>query len=173
VAGVAAESGASLDEVVRLTQKARDNCRTIGVALSSCTLPATGRATFELGENEMEVGMGLHGEPGVRRTALLSADETAAMMLPLLLRDMPFRRGDVVNLLINGYGSTTLMEMYIMNRAFRQMLATQGITVHGSEIGNFCTTQEMAGCSLTLMRLDDELMKLVDAPANCPAYTRF
>ncbi len=173
VAGAAAESGAGIDEVVRLTQTARDNCRTIGVALSSCTLPATGKATFELGDDEMEVGMGLHGEAGVRRATLRSADETAQMMLPLLLHDLPFRRGDVVNLLINGYGSTTLMEMYIMNRAFHRLLAAEGITVHRSEIGNFCTTQEMAGCSLTLIRLDDELMRLVDTPAACPAYTRF
>jgi phosphoenolpyruvate---glycerone phosphotransferase subunit DhaK len=173
VAGTAAESGAPIDEVVRLTEKARDNCRSIGIALTSCTLPATGKATFEIGDGEMELGMGLHGEPGVKRTTLLSADDTAAMMLPLLLGDLPFRRGDTVNLLINGYGATTLMEMYIMNRAFHRLLGDAGITVHRSEIGNFCTTQEMAGCSLTLMRLDDELARLVDAPANCPAYTRF
>lgn len=173
IAGAAAESGAGIDEVVRLTEKARDNSRSIGVALSSCTLPATGKATFEIGDDEMEVGMGLHGEAGVQRTTLRSADETARMMLPLLLKDLPFKRGDTVNLLINGYGSTTLMEMYIMNRAYHRLLAEEGISVHRTEIGNFCTTQEMAGCSLTLLRLDDELMKLVDAPASCPAYTRF
>ena len=170
--GAAAEAGAGIDEVVRVAEKARDNCRSIGVALSSCTLPATGASTFDLSENEMEVGMGLHGEPGVERTTMRSADETAAMMLPMLMRDFPLQRCDEVNLLINGYGSTTLMEMYIMNRAFRRMLAEAGVEVHRSEIGNFCTTQEMAGCSLTLMRLDDELKQLVDTPAECPAYTR-
>ena len=92
--------------------------------------------------------MGLHGEPGVSRTALRTADETAAMMLPLLLKDLPFRRGDTVNLCINGYGSTTLMEMYIMNRAFHRMLATEGVSVHRSEIGNFCTTRKPAARSL-------------------------
>lgn len=173
VAGAAAEQGADIAEVVRLTEKARDNCRTIGVALSSCTLPATGKPTFALGDDEMEVGMGLHGEPGVERTRLRSADDTAAMMLPLLLQDLPFRRGDDVNVLINGYGATTLMEMYIMNRAFGRMMADAGLKVHHTEIGNFCTTQEMAGCSLTLMRLDDELTRLLDTPARSPAYTRF
>jgi phosphoenolpyruvate---glycerone phosphotransferase subunit DhaK len=171
-AGAAAERGWSLDEVCRVTAKARDNCRSLGVALSSCTLPATGTPIFSLGDDEMMIGMGLHGEPGVESSTLRTADETCAMMLDRILPDLPFAAGNDVNLLVNGYGATTVMELLIVGRAAARLLGERGITIHAGLAGSFCTSQEMAGCSLTLMRLDDELRSLWDDPASSPGYSQ-
>ena len=170
--GAAAERGWSLDEVHRVTAKARDNCRSLGVALSSCTLPATGTPIFTVGDDEMMIGMGLHGEPGVESSPLRTADQTCAMMLDRILPDLPFAAGDQVNLLVNGYGATTVMELLIMARAAAQILAGQGITIHAGLAGNYCTSQEMAGCSLTLMRLDDELTSLWDDRGSSPGFSQ-
>jgi len=168
IAGAKAETGASLEEVKRTAEKARDNCRTFAVALSPGTIPATGKPTFTIGEDEMYLGVGAHGEKGVEKTKLKTAEETAEILVQRVVQDLPFKSGDEVNLIVNGYGSTTLMELFIINRKVHQLLEDMGIKVHRTEVGNFLTTQEMAGCSVTLMRLDDELKKLYDAPAYTP-----
>jgi dihydroxyacetone kinase-like protein len=170
VAGAKAEIGASLSEVRGTTERARDNCRSYGVALSPATIPATGKPTFTLGEDEMYFGIGAHGEKGVKRTKMRTADETAEMLVKGVVEDLPFRREDEVNLIVNGYGSTTLMELYIINRKVNEVLGGIGIRVHRTEVGSFLTTQEMAGCSVTLMRLDGELRELYDAPAHTPVF---
>ena len=170
VAGAMAETGASLTEVRRVAEKARDNTRTFAVALSPATVPTSGKPTFTIGDNEMYFGIGAHGEKGVRKTALLSADETAKALTDTVVRDFPLRKGDEVDVIVNGYGSTTLMELFILNRKVHELLQGLGIVVHRTEVGNFLTSQEMAGSSLTLMRLDDELKKCCDAPAYTPAY---
>jgi dihydroxyacetone kinase-like protein len=122
---------------------------------------------------EMEIGMGLHGEPGVERMKLLPADETVERMIPLLVEDLPYRGGDEVILVINGYGATTRMEMFIVNRKIRAMLADRKITVYATDIGEFCTTQEMKGLSITLVKVDDELKRYFDAPCKSSFYVRY
>jgi dihydroxyacetone kinase-like protein len=170
VAGAMAETGASLSEVKRVAEKARDNSRTFAVALTSATVPSSGKPTFTIGENEMYFGIGAHGEKGVRKTTLLSADETAKMLTDEVVGDLKLSSGEAVNLIVNGYGSTTLMELFIVNRKVHEILRSQQVSIYMTEVGNFLTTQEMAGCSVTLMRLDDELKKLCEAPASTPAY---
>ncbi len=170
VAGAKAEEGASLSEVKRMAERARDNSRTFAVALSPATLPTSGQPTFTIGPEEMYFGIGAHGEKGTRKTGLLSADETAQVLVNEAVKDLPFKEGDEVNVIVNGYGSTTLMELFIINRKTHQLLKDLGIGIHRTEVGNFLTSQEMAGCSVTLMRLDAELKKYFDAPAVTPAY---
>jgi dihydroxyacetone kinase-like protein len=170
VAGAKAETGASLSEVKEAAEKARDNSRTFAVALNPATVPSSGKPTFTIGENEMYFGIGAHGEKGVRKTTLLSADETAKILTDEVVHDLSLRKGEEVNVIVNGYGSTTLMELYIINRKVNEILQHGRVLIHRTEIGNFLTTQEMAGCSVTLMRLDEELKKLCDAPAFTPAY---
>lgn len=172
IAGAKAETGASLLEVKMTAERARDNSRTFAVALSPAIVPTSGKPTFTIGENEMYFGIGAHGEKGVRKTELLPADETAKILVDSVMKDLSLKSPDQVNLIINGYGSTTLMELYIMNRKVHEILKTSGIHIHRTEVGNFLTTQEMAGCSVTLMRLDEELKKLYDAPANTPTFTK-
>jgi len=168
-AGAKAETGASLEEVKRVAKKARDNCRTFAVALSPGTIPATGKPTFNIGDDEMYLGAGAHGEKGVEKVKLKTADETATILVNSIVHDLPFKSGDEVNVIINGYGSTTLMELFIVNRKVHQILEEMKIKIHRTEVGNFLTTQEMAGCSVTLMRLDSELKSLCDAPTYTPA----
>jgi dihydroxyacetone kinase-like protein len=170
VAGAKAETGASLLEVRRTAERARDNCRTLAVALSPATVPTSAKPTFTIGDDEMYFGIGAHGERGVRKTGMLSADETAEILTDGVVQDLPFKAEDEANLIINGYGSTTLMELFIITRKVHQILQHLSIRVHRTEVGNFLTSQEMAGCSVTLMRLDDELKKCCDAPAFTPAY---
>lgn len=172
IAGAKAEAGISLAEVRRTAERARDNCRTYAVALSPATVPTSGKPTFTLGENEIYFGIGAHGEMGVRKTELLSADETTKLLVEPVVNDLPFKRGDEVNLIVNGYGSTTLMELFIVNRKTHEILNNLGITIHRTEVGNFLTTQEMAGCSITLMRLDNELKECYDAPAFTPTFVK-
>ena len=172
IAGAAAEKMLPLEEVVRITQKAISGARSLGVALSSCTLPATGREIFDLPDDMMELGMGLHGEPGVERTVLMSADQTAEKIVPRIVEDLPYERGDEIVLIVNGYGSTTRMELFIVNRRIRQMLAELGIRVYGTEVGEFCTSQEMKGLSVTFVRLDEELRDLYDQPCDSPFYKK-
>ena len=171
IAGAACDSGADLDEVKRIVEKARDNVRTMGVAFSPGTIPGEGTPAFVLPEDEIEIGLGLHGEPGVRRGKMQPADTLVDQMLELILPDKPIVKGDEVCVLIDGFGSTTKMEQWIIMRRVLQVLEEKGIRVYASVAGNFATCQEMAGFSITLLRLDQELKKYYDYPAWAPVYT--
>jgi dihydroxyacetone kinase-like protein len=168
IAGAKAAAMASLDEVTAVAQKAVDSCRSIGVALTPCTVPAAGRPTFTIGEDEMEIGMGIHGEPGVRRGALRTADEIAAEMCDLLLNDMPLYSGDHVSVLCNSLGATPPEELYIVYRYVARRLGARGITIVAPLVGRYATSMEMAGMSLTFCKLDAELEALLLAPCDCP-----
>ncbi|GKU83285.1 dihydroxyacetone kinase subunit DhaK [Niallia sp. NCCP-28] len=172
VAGAASNKGYSLEDVVRVATKANDYTRSMGVGLTPCSLPQTGKPSFELGENEMEIGLGHHGEPGVEKGELLPADEVATRLVEDILRDMPLDQGEQVAVLVNGLGSTTRMELYIMFRRVEQILREKGIQIHRSYVGDYSTSLEMGGCSVTLIKLDDELKELVDAPADCAMYVQ-
>jgi dihydroxyacetone kinase len=169
VAGAAAERGASLEEVVRLAGDANAACRSIGVALSACEVPGAGRPTFEIGPTEMEIGMGVHGEPGIRRGPLEPADAVARGMVEAILAD---RRtagaaaGGDVALLVNGLGATPYMDLYILYRAARRALEDAGCAVVRSFVGEYVTSLEMAGASITVLDLDDERLALLDAPVR-------
>lgn len=170
IAGAYAEEMASLDEVKRIAEKVCGNVRTMGVALSSCTIPEVGKPTFEIGENEMEIGMGIHGEPGVRRGPLRTADEVVEEMLPAVISDLPYQRGDEVSVLVNGLGATPKEELYVMYRKVDDMLKAEGISVYHTYVGEFATSMEMAGASISLLKLDDELKPLLAKPANTPFF---
>jgi phosphoenolpyruvate---glycerone phosphotransferase subunit DhaK len=167
LAGAAAEAGANLDEVTRIAQKTADSVRTIGAALTSCTVPQAGRPTFTIGDDEMEMGMGIHGEPGVWRGKLRSADAVASEMLDHLLTDMPLKRGDRVSVLVNSLGATPPEELYILYRVVAARLGDAGATIVMPLVGRYATSMEMAGASITLCKLDEELEKLLLAPAEC------
>jgi dihydroxyacetone kinase-like protein len=171
-AGAMAEQGASLDEVERVARAANAATRTMGVALSPCEVPGAGRLSFELGDDEMEIGLGLHGEPGMRRGPLMSADETAAVLVETILADMDERSGHDLALLVNGLGGTAQLDLYILYRAARWALEAAGNTVSRSLVGNFITSLEMGGASVTVTRLDPELAELLDAPAQAARFTR-
>ncbi len=171
-AGAAAERGWPLDEMERVAVKANRETRTLGVALSPPTHPVTGRELFSVPEGGMEIGMGVHGEAGVYRGKLLSADETARLVLGQLLEDRPYTAGDRVLVLFNGAGATTLMELHILNRTIHRLLAERGITVADTLLGEFVTTQEMKGFSLSLCAVDDELLDLWSDPADAPYFVR-
>jgi dihydroxyacetone kinase-like protein len=172
VAGAVSALVKDLEEVYRVTAKARDCTRSMGVAVAPGSIPETGLATFELPVDEIEIGMGLHGEPGVSREKMLPADPMVEKMLNKLLPDLPFKAGDEVCLLINDLGATTMMELWIVNRKVHQILKDKGISVHDTVIGSFCTCQEMAGFSITLMKLDKELKKYYDMPANSMGFRK-
>lgn len=172
VAGGVSATIDNLDEVFRVTAKARDNTRSMGVAVAAGSIPETGEPTFELPDNEIEIGMGLHGEPGVSREKLLPADALVEKMMDKILVDLPFQSGDEVALLINDLGSTTMMELLIVNRKVRQILREKNIAVHDTVIGSYCTCQEMAGFSITLMKLDEELKKYYDMPVSSLGYVK-
>lgn len=164
--GAAAENGASLDELMELAGKVNSQVRSMGVALSSCTPPAKGSPIFEISDGEMEVGVGIHGEPGRRRDSLKSADEIVDEMYDAVAGDLPFNSGDRVALMINGLGGTPPSELYILYRRAAQRCEETGLTIVRNYIGEYCTSLEMAGASLTLLRLDDELESLLAAPAE-------
>ena len=168
IAGAKAATMAGLDEVTATARKAADACRTIGVALTPCTVPAAGRPTFTLGEDEMEIGMGIHGEPGVRRGPLRAADDIAEEMLGLLLADMPLAAGDRVSVLCNSLGATPLEELYITYRYVARRLADIGVKIVAPLVGRYATSMEMAGMSVTFCKLDAELEALLVAPCDCP-----
>jgi dihydroxyacetone kinase len=168
LAGAKAETLAPLAEVKRIAEKALAATRSMGVALSPCTVPAAGRPTFTIGEDEMEIGMGIHGEPGVRRGKLEPADRIVDMLLEAVLADMPLARGDVVSVLVNSLGATPQEELYVMYRRAHQILAGRGIRVHRPYLGEYATSMEMAGASISLLKLDAELTPLLDAPARSP-----
>ena len=160
----------SLDDVARICAKANANCRTMGVGLSPTILPAAGKPTFELGPDEMEIGIGIHGERGVRRGRLESADRIAADLLEKIAADFPLARGDNVAVLVNGLGATPLEELYVLYRHVRRTLDGMGVKVRRTYVGEFATSLEMAGASVSVMRLDDELTKLLQAPARSPFF---
>jgi dihydroxyacetone kinase-like protein len=168
ITGAKADQRASLDEVTAVAQKAVDACRSIGVALTPCTVPAVGRPTFEISETEMEIGMGIHGEPGVRRGPLKPADAIAEEMLSLLLADMPLEAGDRVSILVNSLGATPPEELYIVYRYVARRLAKLGVEIIMPLVGRYATSMEMAGMSLTFCKLDGELEALLKAPCDCP-----
>jgi dihydroxyacetone kinase-like protein len=172
VAGAAADRNYSLDEVVRAAAKANQMTKTMGVALSPCHIPQTGKPSFELGPDEMEIGLGIHGEPGVQKGKIKPADEVADDLLERIFADMPLSKGDRVVVLVNGLGSTTYMELFIMFRRTAQVLAGKGIEIHRSYVGEYVTSLEMGGCSISLMKVDDELASLIDHPADCPMFVQ-
>ena len=164
VAGAACAEAKSLEEAERAVKHAQDNIRSIGVAVRAGSLPETGELTFELGDDEIEIGMGAHGEPGVERRKLMPADELADEMTRLLIEDLPFKRGDEIAMLLNDLGATTQMELMIVNRRVRALLNEAGIKVYRTDFGPYLTCQEMAGFSLTFMRLDKDLKRWIDSP---------
>ena len=166
--GAAAEEGRSLSEVADLAKKINDSGRSMGMALTSCTVPAAGKPTFDLADNEMEVGVGIHGEPGRKRMSLASAKDIAALLVDPILGDLPYGQGDSVIAFVNGMGGTPLIELYVMYNEVNQLLNKAGITVARSLVGDYITSLEMAGCSVTLLKVDDELVRLWDAPVNTP-----
>jgi dihydroxyacetone kinase-like protein len=164
--GAAAENGADLEEVVRIGEKVNSVTRTMGVALTACTPPAKGSPLFDLGPDEIEFGVGIHGEPGRERRKLQSADRIVDDLLDAIVPDLPYQSGDRVALMVNGLGGTPISELYILFRRAHQALAEQGITVGRSYVNEYCTSLDMAGASITLVRLDDEIEALLDAPAE-------
>ena len=164
--GAYAETNATLAECKAVAEKIRDNTRSLSMALSPCIHPITRNLMFELPEDEIEIGMGVHGEIGMGRQKLVSADETIDLMLPGIIEDLPFLSGDEVLVLLNNSGSMTLMELFILYRRVAEKLRKAGIRVYKSWIGPYATTQEMAGFALSLCRVDKQLKQLWDAPAN-------
>jgi len=162
IGGAKAASGASLDEVISAAQKAIDNTRSVGIGLTSCTIPAVGKPNFQIEEGKMEVGIGHHGEPGIKLMDLKSADEMAKLALDIVLPDLPFNTGDEVVVLVSGLGATPVMEQYIFYNRIEEILGKKNIKIHCSYVGNYFTSLEMMGITLTVMKVDDELKKLVD-----------
>jgi dihydroxyacetone kinase-like protein len=169
-AGAACDRMLALDEVERLARHANDRTYTMGVALAPCSLPQTRRPNFEIGEDEMEIGMGIHGEPGVARGPLEPADAIVDAMMDGVLSEMGAAAGDRVAVLVNGLGATPLMELYIMHQRVAQRLEGAGLVAHATWVGNWCTSLEMTGASVTLMHLDDELTPLIDHPCDCAMF---
>lgn len=170
IASSAAARGDDLDEVKRLAQKANDNTFSMGVALSSCTLPVTGKTIFQMEDGDMEIGMGIHGEPGIERSKLVSADIVVDQLLHYIFEDMKATVGDEIQVLVNGLGALPLMDLYVCFRRLYQILEGKGITILNSWVGNYATSMDMAGMSITLMRLDEELKELMDKPCDTPWF---
>ena len=173
IAGAKAETGASLEEVKAVADKVVANVRSMGMALAPCTVPAAGKPSFVLGEDEMEIGMGIHGEPGTHQETVKIADEIAAHLLDKIFADIALSAGDEVAVLVNGLGATPLMELYIVNRKVAETLAAKGVKTAKTFVGNYMTSLEMAGFSITLLKLDAELKELLLAPADTPALVQF
>ena len=168
-AAAKAETMADLAAVKMAAEKANDNTRTMGVALSACTVPANGKPTFTLPEGELEVGLGIHGEPGLRRSKVEPVDNLVEEMTDYLLKDLDYAGSDVA-VLVNGLGATPYEELYLMYRKLTQILEAERVTIKRSFVGEYVTSLEMAGASITLLRLDGELLELLDAPAYCPMF---
>jgi dihydroxyacetone kinase len=168
IAGAKADTGASLDEVASTTERAGDRLRSMGVALAPCTIPAAGRPTFEVPDGQMEIGMGIHGEPGVRQAPLASVDEVARELTGSVLDDLGAERGDSLAVLVNGLGATPMEELHLLFRSVAATIAERGMSVERKWIGEYATSLEMAGASVSVLRLDDELRLLLDAPASSP-----
>lgn len=169
-AGAAAAEMMSLDDVKRVAESACENVRTMGVALSPCIVPKVGKPSFTLAEDEMEIGMGIHGEPGINRTHLRTSDEIVELMLPPIIEDLGVSSGDEVCVLVNSLGATPPEELYVMYRKVHKELAERNIRVHDAYVGEFATSMEMAGASISLFKLNPELKRLVSTPANTPFF---
>ncbi|MBY3064594.1 dihydroxyacetone kinase subunit DhaK [Rhizobium laguerreae] len=172
-AGAAAATGLSLNEVTRVADKARSRTRTMGVALSSCVVPEIGHATFSIGEDEMEIGMGIHGEPGIIRKKLAPADDVIDEMMERIFAEQDYKRGDEVAVLVNGLGGTPMEELYILFRRVSQLLEQRGVTAKHVWVGEFATSMEMAGASVSILHLDAELEPLIGAAANTPFFKHY
>jgi dihydroxyacetone kinase-like protein len=166
--GAASERGADLDQLVQLGKRVNSVTRSMGIALSSCIPPAKGSPLFSIAEDEMEIGIGIHGEPGRKRAKRGSANEIVSLLLDAIVPDLPYKKGDRVALMVNGLGGTPISELYLLYGIAHDQLAKRGIQVSRNYVGEYCTSLEMAGASLTLVRLDDELDRLLDAPASIP-----
>ncbi|WP_406019200.1 dihydroxyacetone kinase subunit DhaK [Succinivibrio sp.] len=172
IAGAAAEAMKSLDEVERLARKTCENVRTVGMALSPCIIPEKGKANFELPDGKMEIGMGIHGEPGIKLEDLKSADEIVDTMLDPILQDLPYKNGDEVSVLVNGLGATPREELYIVYRRVSQILKDKGIKVFNVYVGEYATSMDMAGMSISLLKLDEELKTYLKMPFDTPFMTQ-
>lgn len=170
IAGAKAETGATLEEVKAVAEKVIDNVRSMGMALTPCIVPAAGKPNFTLDENEMEIGMGIHGEPGTHKEELKTADEIVTHLMDKILGDMTLSEGEEVSVLVNGLGGTPLMEQFIINRKVNKILEEKKIKVYKTLIGEYMTSIEMAGFSISLLKLDEELKNLLDAKADTPAF---
>jgi phosphoenolpyruvate---glycerone phosphotransferase subunit DhaK len=166
--GAASEGGAELDQLVKLGKRVNSVTRSMGIALSSCIPPAKGSPLFSIGEDEMEIGIGIHGEPGRKRAKRGTANEIVGLLLDAIVPDLPYKKGDRVALMVNGLGGTPISELYLLYGIAHDQLAKRGIEVARNYVGEYCTSLEMAGASLTLVRLDDELDRLLGAPASIP-----
>jgi dihydroxyacetone kinase-like protein len=169
IAGAAAEQGRPIADVAAVAKQVNANGRSMGMALTSCIVPAAGKPTFDLGPDEMEIGIGIHGEPGRQRRPLSPARDIAELLVQPIVSDLPFSRGDAVIAFVNGMGGTPLIELYLMFNEIARILTGQGITIARSLVGSYITSLEMAGCSVTLLRMDDDLVRLWDAPVKTPA----
>jgi dihydroxyacetone kinase-like protein len=163
-----AERGADLDAVKEIAMRVNANCRSMGFALTSCTTPAKGSPTFDLGVDEMEFGVGLHGEPGRKRTKIMSADEAIDLVMDAIVQDLPFTSGDEVAVMVNGLGGTPLMELYIVFRRVADYLKQRHIRIVKNYVGEYCTSLDMAGCSVSVLKLDEEMKHLLDYPIDIP-----
>ncbi|MGG7097006.1 dihydroxyacetone kinase subunit DhaK [Clostridium sardiniense] len=173
IAGAKAEEGASLEEVKNVADKVINNVRSMGMALTSCIVPAAGKANFTLAEDEIEIGMGIHGEPGTHREKISTADNIAEQLVNKILNDITIENSDEVAVMVNGLSGTPLMELYIVNKKVQEMLEEKGIKVHKTFVGEYMTSLEMAGCSVSILKLDDELKGLLDEKADTPAFKVF
>ena len=169
ICGAAADQGKSLAEVAELCRRVNGEARSMGMALTACTTPASGEPSFDLPDDEMEIGIGIHGEPGRYREKLVPAAQVVERMASVIVEDLPYESGDRVLAFVNGMGGTPLIELYIVYRDLHRFLGDRGIAIGRNLIGNYITSLEMAGCSITLLRLDDELTALWDAPVDTPA----
>lgn len=172
IAGACAEAGGSLADVKRVAGKVIENVRSMGMALNACTVPAVGKPSFDLTEDEIEIGIGIHGEPGVNREQISSADAIVDKLLEKIFAEGIYGAGDEVAVIVNGMGGTPLMELYIANRHLSEVLHERGIKIHKTMVGNYMTSLEMEGFSITLLKLDDELKALLDAPCDTPAWAQ-
>ncbi|MBE3592915.1 MAG: dihydroxyacetone kinase subunit DhaK [Thermoanaerobacter sp.] len=170
IAGAKAQEGASLQEVKRVAEKVIANVRSMGMALTPCTVPAAGKPSFTLAEDEMEIGIGIHGEPGTHREKIKPADEIVEHLMEKIINDLPYKENDEVAVMINGLGATPLMELYVANRKVAEILESKKIKVYKTYVGEFMTSLEMSGFSITLLKLDEELKTLLDARADTPAF---
>jgi len=170
IAGAKAEKGGDLKEVKKVAEKVIANVRSMGMAITPCVVPAAGKPSFTLAEDEMEIGIGIHGEPGTHREKLKTADEIVEHLMDKILLDLPYKQNDEVAVMVNGLGATPLMELYIINRKVSNILKEKGISVYKTYIGEYMTSLEMGGFSISLLKLDNELKELLDEKADTPAF---